>query len=81
MNTCMQCLASIPEFNSYFFEKKFKKDSKSGKSSLTACEAIYDFVSNYSTENEKYFQAPGSLYKVCHSFLERNTQHDCQVID
>lgn len=80
MNTCMQCLISIPEFNSFFYEQNYKSESKNSKKNFSACNAIKDFIENYSSESDKYLKPPGSLYKVCHSFLEANTQHDCQVL-
>jgi ubiquitin C-terminal hydrolase len=76
MNTCMQCLISIPEINNYFQNEQFKKERKSKKSPI-ACEAMKEFIDTYSSSNVS-LKAPSSLYRVCHSFLEANTQHDCQ---
>jgi len=79
MNTCMQCLLSIPELNYFFSEQTYKSESKNSKKNFTACNAIKDLIDVYSCESDKYLKSPGSIYKVCHSFLEPNTQHDCQV--
>jgi ubiquitin C-terminal hydrolase len=74
----MQCLLSIPELNHFFSEQVYKVESKNTKKTFIACNAIKDLIDNYSGESDKYLRPPGSLYKVCHSFLEANTQHDCQ---
>lgn len=74
----MQCLLSIPEFNHFFSEQTYKTESKNSKANFTACNAIKDLIENYSGISDKYLRPPGTLYKVCHSFLEANTQHDCQ---
>ena len=57
----------------------FKLESRNSKKNFPACNAIKDLIDNYSGVSDKYIKPPGSLYKVCHSFLEANTQHDCQV--
>jgi hypothetical protein len=75
----MQCLLSIPELNYFFSEQTYKSESKNSKKNFTACNAIKDLIDVYSCESDKYLKSPGSIYKVCHSFLEPNTQHDCQV--
>jgi ubiquitin C-terminal hydrolase len=78
MNTCLQCLISIPEFNSYFMMKKYKSERVS-KKPLDACDAMYDFVNSYSNCNNSSFRAPKSIYNICHSFLPKNQQHDSHV--
>ena len=78
MNTCIQCLISIPEFNNYFKEGTYKNECKNSKKNFTACNAIREFIENYDKETGKYLKPPKSLYNVCHSFLAPNTQHDCQ---
>jgi hypothetical protein len=76
MNTCMQCLASIPELNHYFGTGQFTKEKKS-KKDPQACQALKEFVNSYENSSGS-LKAPSSIYKVCHSFLTANTQHDCQ---
>jgi ubiquitin C-terminal hydrolase len=78
MNTCLQCLVSIPELNYYFEKKKYKKEKLSNKS-LIACEAMKEFVEIYNTSTTSSFTAPSSMYDVCHSFLPKNQQHDSHV--
>ena len=72
----MQCLLSVPEFN-YYFSKKIYKKEKLSKSS-DACEAMYDLIETYNDCDNKSMMATKSLYAVCHSFLRKNEQHDCQ---
>ena len=76
MNTCLQCLASIPELNFYFASSLYAKEKKSKKDPV-ASTALKEFISSYDSSSGS-FKAPTSLYKVCHSFLPANTQHDCQ---
>lgn len=76
MNTCLQCLVSIPELNYYFSSMTYNKE-KLSKKSPTACNALKEFIDNYDVSSGS-LKAPASLYKVCHSFLEPNQQHDCQ---
>jgi len=76
MNTCMQCLVSIPELNSYFLTRTYKLDIKNNKD-ISGCEALFEFIMAYSTA-ERRIKPPRSLYSVCHSFLEPQRQHDCQ---
>ena len=77
MNTCLQCLSSIPELNYYFFNKKYEKEKKTKKKKLKACNAYYDFIISYADDNE-IIRPPHSIYSTCHSFLENGRQHDCQ---
>ncbi len=76
MNTCMQCLVSIPELNYYFGTGVFLKEKKSKKDSV-ACNALKEFINSYEKSSGS-LKAPSSIYNVCHSFLTANTQHDCQ---
>ncbi len=75
MNTCLQCLSSIPELNSYFYNKKYEKEKKS-KKKLKACESYNEFLLLY--KEKKIIKPPKSIYYTCHSFLESGRQHDCQ---
>ena len=75
MNTCLQCLSSIPELNSYFYNKKYEKEKKS-KKKLKACESYNEFLLLY--KEKKIIKPPKSIYNTCHSFLESGRQHDCQ---
>jgi hypothetical protein len=75
MNTCLQCLSSIPELNSYFYNKKYEKEKKS-KKKLKACESYNEFLLLY--KEKKIIKPPKSIYSTCHSFLESGRQHDCQ---
>lgn len=75
MNTCLQCLLSIPEFNNYFSEEIYTQDKKSKKSGT--CNAVKELIEAYNSSSSS-LKAPNSIYKVCHSFLEPNQQHDCQ---
>ena len=77
MNTCLQCLSSIPELNYYFYNKKYEKEKKSKKKKLKACNSYYDFITSYAEDNE-IIKPPPSIYSTCHSFLEGGRQHDCQ---
>jgi len=80
MNTCLQCLISIPEFNTYFLKKNYKNEKMSKKSmSLDACEAMTEFINCYSNCSRSSMIAPKSLYSICHSLLPRNQQHDSHV--
>jgi len=79
MNSCMQCLISIPEFNYFFAKKEYRKESMA-KSSPVTCDAIYEFIQAYNSCSERSMMAVKQLYSICHSFLARNEQHDCQVI-
>jgi ubiquitin C-terminal hydrolase len=76
MNTCIQCLVSIPELNHYFASNKFSVDKKSKKGTPN-CSALREFIDSYE-DSSSTLKAPASLYKSCHSFLEPNQQHDCQ---
>jgi ubiquitin C-terminal hydrolase len=76
MNTCIQCLLSIPEFNFYFSNGKYKYDNIT-KNSQIACEALNELVSYYN-KSKKSIKAPDSVFRICHSFLPPNEQHDCQ---
>jgi len=77
MNTCMQCLLSIPEFNHYFVNKTYTKEKTSNKKN-TSCEALKEFIDCYM--NSTYSIKPTSgMYDICHSFLAPREQHDCQV--
>ena len=77
MNTCLQCLSSIPELNYYFYNKKYEKQKKSKKKILKACNAYHEFIISYANNNE-IIKPPNSIYSTCHSFLESGRQHDCQ---
>ena len=72
MNTCLQCLVSLPELNHYFSSGLYK-----GKKSPVACNALREFIETYNNAG-KSLKACSSIYKICHSFLEPNQQHDCQ---
>ena len=76
MNTCMQCLLSIPEFNHYFINKTYNAEKTSSKKS-TSCEALKDFIESYSSSSGSIRPTSG-LYDICHSFLRPREQHDCQ---
>jgi ubiquitin carboxyl-terminal hydrolase 4/11/15 len=76
MNTCMQCLLSVPELNYYFASNGYKKDKISNKKE-NSCMAYKEFIELYYKTKDS-FKANNSLYKVCHSFLEPGQQHDCQ---
>lgn len=75
MNTGMQCLSSIPELNSFFYEKEYKSIAKT--KSLAFCESFSDFVSSYHS-NKGSIKPPSSLFNACHSILQAGNQHDCQ---
>jgi len=76
MNTCMQCIISIPELVYYFYKKEYQKDLKSKKGNY-ACESFKSFIDTYS-QSSRSERADSDLYSVCHSFLQPNRQHDCQ---
>lgn len=76
MNTCMQCLLSIPELNSYFITEKYKKDRVT-KNNQVASNALNEFICQYNKANSS-LRACESLFRICHSFLEPGQQHDCQ---
>ena len=76
MNTCMQCLLSIPELNHYFSSNKYAVEKKTKKGTPT-CNSMKEFIESYE-DCSSSLKTPSSLYKVCHSFLEPNQQHDCQ---
>ena len=75
LNTCLQCLLSIPELTYYFNEKLYLQEKK--KKGLSACEAMNSFISTYN-ESDYKIKPPANMYKLCHSFLQANEQHDCQ---
>lgn len=77
MNTCLQCLCSIPELNYYFINSKYKEEKKNKRKGLNACNSYRDFLMQYNTETNP-FRPTSSMYNTCHSFLEAHTQHDCQ---
>jgi ubiquitin C-terminal hydrolase len=68
----MQCLVSLPELNYYFSNQLYKK-----KSSTPACNALKEFIDSYGSASSS-LKACSSIYKICHSFLAPNEQHDCQ---
>ena len=72
MNTCLQCLISLPELNYYFSSGNYK-----GRKSPVACNALKEFIDTYNNAGNS-LKACASIYKICHSFLEPNQQHDCQ---
>lgn len=74
MNTCLQCLTSIPELNAYFYKKEYTNCAKT--SNLVTCKAYSEFIEYYK-DSKSSFRAPSSIYKVCHSVLQANRQHDC----
>jgi ubiquitin C-terminal hydrolase len=76
MNTCLQCLLSIPEINFYFSNSRYKYD-KITKNSQITCEAFKEIILYYDKSN-KSLKAPDSIFRICHSFLPPNEQHDCQ---
>lgn len=78
MNSCLQCLLSIPEFNYYFAKKNFKSEQKSSKK-LVACNAMYDLVTEYNNCSKASMMAVEAIYDVCHSFLPPRQQHDSHV--
>lgn len=75
MNTGMQCLSSIPELNSFFYEKEYKGLAKT--KNLSYCESFSDFVDSYNS-NKGSIKPPSSLFSACHSILQAGNQHDCQ---
>jgi len=76
MNTCMQCLFSIPELNYFFSSQNYKKEIKN-KINISGCEALYEFIDSYNSAGRR-IKSPQSLFAVCHSFLQPQRQHDCQ---
>ncbi len=78
MNTCLQCLISIPEFNYFFMAKNYQKE-KMSKISLDACDAMHDYMYYYANCLNSYMKAPKTVFNICHSFLTRNQQHDSHV--
>ena len=76
MNTCLQCLSSMPELNQYFLIGKYEKEKKS-KKATHACNAYNEFLKIYKNE-DSCFRPPKSIYSTCHSFLQPHQQHDCQ---
>jgi ubiquitin carboxyl-terminal hydrolase 4/11/15 len=72
MNTCMQCLLSLPELNYYFSNQMYKR-----KTSTPTCNALKEFIDSYKNASSS-FKACSSIYKICHSFLPANEQNDCQ---
>ena len=77
MNTCLQCLCSIPELNYYFINCKYKNERKNKRKGLNACNSYREFLMQYNKEINP-FRPTSSMYNTCHSFLESHTQHDCQ---
>lgn len=75
MNTCLQCLITIPEINYFFYNREFSSISRN--TGLQACEALYRFI-DYYKDSKGSFQPPSVIYDVCHSFLSPNRQHDSQ---
>jgi len=78
MNSCLQCLMSIPEFNYYFVKKVYKTEKKSKKSN-DACDAMYEFITTYNNCTKSSMLATQTMYDVCHSFLPKRQQHDSHV--
>ena len=77
MNTCLQCLCSIPELNYYFINCKYKSEKKNKRKGLNACNSYREFLIQYNKEVGP-FRPTSQMYNTCHSFLESHTQHDCQ---
>jgi ubiquitin C-terminal hydrolase len=76
MNSCLQCLLSIPEINFYFSNSRYEYNNIT-KISQIACEAFKEIIFHYKKSN-KSLKAPSSIFRICHSFLAPNEQHDCQ---
>lgn len=76
MNTCLQCLLSIPELNAYFIYEKYKIN-KITKVNQTASGALNEFIQIYNKTSIS-LQPFNPLYEICNSFLQPNRQHDCQ---
>ena len=78
MNTCLQCLISIPELNYYFISNDYLNDARNAKrSALRNCNAYRQLLTSYQSHSS-YFFPPKSIYTTCHSFLPSHHQHDCQ---
>lgn len=76
MNTCLQCLCSIPELNYYFKTEQYTTQKQNNKRSR-ACNAYRELILKY-IANDSSFQAPNSIFDTCSRLLARNQQHDCQ---
>ena len=72
----MQCLLSIPELNSYFLDGNYNDEKVSNNNPITN-NTMNDFIQLYNKAGS-HLKPYKSLYKICHSFLEPNRQHDCQ---
>ena len=77
MNTCLQCLCSIPELNYYFKTEQYTIEKRNNSKKTNACAAYRELILQY-IANDDSFQPPNSLYRKCHDLLEPNQQHDCQ---
>ena len=77
LNTCIQCLFSIPELNYYFYNEMYLLEKKTKSDSLPSCESL-KLLTKYYYNSKNNSKIPGSVYDVCHSFLQANEQHDCQ---
>ena len=81
MNTCLQCLLSIPELNYYFISNAYLNDMRNPKrsspSSLRNCNSYKQLITAYQSHSS-YFFPPKCIYTTCHSFLPSHHQHDCQ---
>ena len=81
MNTCLQCLISIPELNYYFISNDYLNDMRNPKrsspSSLRNCNSYKQLLTAYQSHSS-YFFPPKCIYTTCHSFLPSHHQHDCQ---
>ncbi len=78
MNSALQCLLSISEFNFYFANQLYKSEKKSKKSS-EACEAVYELIHSYNNCSKTSMMACRTMYTVCYRLLPKNTQHDSHV--
>ena len=76
MISCLQVLLSIPELNYYFLFKKYKK----AEQKTLICDDYSDFISlyQYFQKNQKQMELPPSIYKICHSFLQKGIMHDSE---
>ncbi|MCQ2817554.1 MAG: ubiquitin carboxyl-terminal hydrolase [archaeon] len=72
MNTCLQCIISIPELNYYLTTGKYKNEAKY---SPKYCEKLAEFIKDYKEAEDTL--NPRKIIKVCNSLLPSGEQHDC----
>ena len=77
MISCFQILLSIPEMNYYFLYKKYKKPEQK----TLICDDYSEFISLYKyfhKNNKNQLDIPPSIYKICHSFFQKEVMNDCE---